>query len=385
MAKILTILLLFLTLSGCSISSEPAPAAVVPASETPARRDLPTAAQAVEPTSVPATPTATPRAQATPTDRPIASPSPAPSPTTPSSPAAASFSYPIGIRGRPLGDGFFIRHGAETENTWYNPGYWHTGEDWYAQTGDTAGAQVYAAGDGEVVYAGGNYPGRVVIVRHADDLYSMYGHLDAALAVRLGQRLTRGDPIGTVLRRGDATPNHLHFEIRAFLTTPEVNGDAPRYDFRCGANCPPGPGYWPIDAPDLPGDLGWRNPTHTINRRAFAGRKDFPIGEVVAATHPVSASVTLWDAPTASGRTARALGEVALQPGERYALLEIEAGPEDSHETSALGYRLWYHIALPDERSGWVQAAVPSTFETGKDGRPSSVMFNFFPAIDAAP
>ena len=48
----------------------------------------------------------------------------------------------------------------------------------------------------------------------------------------------------------------------------------PRYDFRCGANCPPGPGYWPIDAPDLPSDLGWRNPTHTINRRAFAGYKN---------------------------------------------------------------------------------------------------------------
>ena len=69
------------------------------------------------------------------------------------------------------------------------------------QAGDTAGARVYAVADGEVVYAGANYPGRVVIVRHADDLYSMYGHLDPALAVRVGQQVARGDLIGTVLRR----------------------------------------------------------------------------------------------------------------------------------------------------------------------------------------
>ncbi len=118
--------------------------------------------------------------------------------------AVPYFSYPIGIPGRSLGDGFFIRHGTPVENTWYNPGYWHTGEDWYAIEGDTAGAQVLAIADGEVVYAGANYPGRVVIVRHADDLYSMYGHLDPALNVRVGQRIARGELIGTVLRRGDA-------------------------------------------------------------------------------------------------------------------------------------------------------------------------------------
>jgi hypothetical protein len=40
---------------------------------------------------------------------------------------------------------------------------------------------------------------------------------------------------------------------------------------------------------------------------------------------------------------------------------------------------------LPDGRAGWVQAAIPSTFETGSDGRPSSVYFDFYPAFDAAP
>jgi murein DD-endopeptidase MepM/ murein hydrolase activator NlpD len=288
-------------------------------------------------------------------------------------------SYPIGTPGKPLGDGFFIRHGYAVENTWYNPGYWHTGEDWYVIEGDTAGARVYAIADGAVVYAGANYPGRVVIVRHADDLYSMYGHLDPALKVQVNQQLARGDLIGTVLRRGDATPNHLHFEVRTFVTTGEVNGAQPRYPFRCGASCPPGPGYWPISAPDHPSALGWRNPVHVIARRMSP---QAPSGAVVVATRPISASVTLWPAPPGTGAP-QSTGELKLQPGQRYPLLEVRAGAEDSDETSALAYQLWYRIQLPDRRDSWVQAAVPSAFETGSNGRPSSVYFNFLPAIEA--
>ena len=116
-----------------------------------------------------------------------------------------------------------------------------------------------------VVFAGSDYPGRVVIVRHADDLFSMYGHLDYALLVEVGDVVERGQPLGAILARTDGrAPSHLHFEIRTFLTTPEVNGDAPRYGFACGVDCPPGPGYWPIDAPEHPSVIGWRNPTHLI-------------------------------------------------------------------------------------------------------------------------
>jgi murein DD-endopeptidase MepM/ murein hydrolase activator NlpD len=270
------------------------------------------------------------------------------------------------------------------ENTWYNPGYWHTGEDWYAIEVDTAGAGVYAIADGEVVYAGANYPGRVVIVRHINDLYSMYGHLDPALSVQVGQRLRRAEPIGIVLRRGDKTPNHLHFEIRTFLTAREVNGSAPRYPFRCGRNCPPGPGYWPINAPDVPSDLGWRNPTHTIARRMFPSNAEGALGEVIVATQPVSQSVMLWsEPPNDAARTV--LGALALHADERFPLLALYTGAEDTRQTSARAYQLWYRITLPDSRSGWVQAAVPSTFETGGDGQPSSVYFNFFPSGDAAP
>jgi hypothetical protein len=283
-----------------------------------------------------------------------------------------------------LGDGFFVRHGDQVENTWYNPGYWHTGEDWYAIEGDTAGARVYATADGEVVYAGSNYPGRVVIVRHAADLYSMYGHLDPGLRVKVGQHVGRGELLGTVLRRNDKTPNHLHFEIRTFLTKREVNGAVPRYPFRCGVNCPPGPGYWPMNAPDVPSDLGWRNPTHVLNQRMFLPNTQAPLGEVVVATKPASDTVTLWSALSGAGER-RPAGELKLRPGARFPLLDIRSGAEDARGTSALAYELWYRIRLPDNVDGWVQAAIPSTYETGSDGRPSSIYFNFFPAIDAVP
>ena len=294
----------------------------------------------------------------------------------------ALYSYPIGLPGHPLGDGFFIRDGYTVENTWYNPGSWHTGEDWYAlNNAETAGARVYAVADGQVVYAEGNYPGRVVIIQHAAALFSMYGHLDNALAVQVGQTVKRGALIGTVGRRNDNVPNHLHFEIRTFLTTAAVNGNAPRYPFKCGAGCPPGPGYWPFNAPDLPSQVGWRNPTHVIAHRAFPPTLPIPIGEVVVATQPVSDSLPLWSSLSSAGKPSQPLDDLALKPGDRFALLEVRAGPEDSRTPTAQGYRLWYRIALPDEQSGWVQAAVPSTFEHGTDGRPSSVMFNFFPAV----
>jgi murein DD-endopeptidase MepM/ murein hydrolase activator NlpD len=376
---LLVVSLILVVSSGCNLSSASTPTVAATPSETPAQLGLPTAVQFRTPTLFSTTDTAAPRVQprSAPTQHPTASPTPQPAPTAVVA-AALLFSYPIGTPGKALGDGFFVRHGAQVENTWYNPGYWHTAEDWYTIDGDTAGAQVYAIAAGEVVYAGSNYPGRVVIIRHADNVYSMYGHLDPALNVRVGQLVVRGEPLGTVLRRNDKTPNHLHFEVRTFLTAREVNGAAPRYGFRCGRDCPPGPGYWPISAPDLPNDRGWRNPTHVIARRMFASDAASPLREVVVAMQPASQTVGLWSAAP-SDATRTELSELALHPGERFALLNVYAGSEDTRETSALAYRLWYHIQLPDGRHGWVQAAIPSTFETGSDGRPSSVYFNFFP------
>jgi hypothetical protein len=220
----------------------------------------------------------------------------------------------------------------------------------------------------------------VVIIQHPDGLYSMYGHLDYALAVEAGQSVERGQLLGSILTRADGlVPSHLHFEIRTFFTTPEVNGDAPRYGVSCGVNCPPGPGYWPIDAPEHPSVMGWRNPTHVIARRAWSGGVPIDAEVILAQTSPDV--ITLWSAP-AGDAGAEAVAEIsAITPGAAFSLLEIAAGTEETKGTSAEAYRLSYRIALPTGDEGWVEAAVSTPYDTGSDERPSSVRFDFLPGL----
>src|SRR5262245_36921156 len=141
MTRIFSLLLICLALNGCISEATSVPTLNTSPSATQARPILPTAAQVGTSTALAFTPTPRAEPSATPTPQPTATPTTAPNPITPAA-APVLFSYPIGTPGKPLGDGFFIRHGAGVENTWYNPGYWHTGEDWYAIAGDTAGAQV---------------------------------------------------------------------------------------------------------------------------------------------------------------------------------------------------------------------------------------------------
>lgn len=390
--KRLSLLLLTLLLTACNIISSAEPGATTTGSPTlrpslavsapgrpvPARTSTP---QSPTPSSI-LRPTETFQPTLQPTETPQPAPPPVETPTPVPPRAEVVYSFPIGIPGRSPGDGFFIRHGYAVENTWYNPGYWHTGEDWYALEGDTAGAEVYAVAAGEVVYVGANYPGRVVIMQHPDGLFSMYGHLDPAVNVQVGQNVQRGALLGMVLRRNDNVPNHLHFEIRTFYTTREVNGEAPRYGFPCGVNCPPGPGYWPMHAPDHPSDLGWRNPTHVIANRALA-TVDVPTSsDIVVVSQPVSDSITLWSAPPAASTPPAPLADLSIQPGERYKLLNSWTGAEDSRGTGAFAYQLWYHVQLPDGREGWLHTAIPTSFETGSDGRPSTIRFNLLLAVD---
>lgn len=273
------------------------------------------------------------------------------------------WSLPIREPGGTPGDGFVIRHGFACENTWFNPGWWHTAEDWYHDANaDTAGAEVMAVHAGQVMWIGSNYPGRVVLVQHPDGLIAMYGHLDFALDVAEGDAVSAGQVIGRVYAWPDArAPSHLHFELRTFITNPIVNGDTPSYGYACGVQCPPGPGYWPIADKHHPAEIGWRNPSHAIAAGFAAGT----LPDAIVPTGVNGRVVTAREQPDDASAAMRAM---TLRAGDRFRVREIEAGEPASTETSALGYRVWYRLD-----AGWVQALAPDSMETGSDGRPSTV------------
>lgn len=85
------------------------------------------------------------------------------------------------------------------------------------------GAEVLAAGDGEVVFADSdkavkfspwnNFYGNVVVIRHSGGLFTLYAHLSNILVVQ-GQEVYAGSVIGNVGMSGGATGPHLHFEVR---------------------------------------------------------------------------------------------------------------------------------------------------------------------------
>jgi len=85
------------------------------------------------------------------------------------------------------------------------------------------GTPVHAAGDGVVQFAGADkeaiyspwkdFYGNVVVIRHADEMYTLYAHL-SEIEVQTGDAVKAGDKIGEVGQSGVATGSHLHFEAR---------------------------------------------------------------------------------------------------------------------------------------------------------------------------
>jgi hypothetical protein len=289
------------------------------------------------------------------------------------------WSYPIAFPGGVPGDGLLVKHGYACENAIYYPGLLHTGENWHGIDRNALEADILSASDGDVVYADFDYPGRVVIIQHEDELFSMYGHLDYDLAVSVGDRVERGTRIGRpVPFPGDIERSHLHFEIRTFFLTNIVNGTNPSHGFTCGFQCPPGPGYWPINAAQHPSDLGWLNPTHLIEGRRYRGSP--PDDSVVVVTSTARATTPLWTLPS-DRANAEISGSLDLFPGERFSLTGIATGLESTYTYNAEGYRLWYRIETPESGEAWVQAAFPAEDDVGLDGLPSSVRFDLLPVL----
>jgi len=98
----------------------------------------------------------------------------------------------------------------------------HHGVDYDNPTG----TQVYASGNGEVVYAGDDsstlfspwpdFYGNLIVLEHEMDgkpFYTLYAHL-SQIEVDEGDFVSAGDPIGKVGSSGSATGGHLHLEVR---------------------------------------------------------------------------------------------------------------------------------------------------------------------------
>lgn len=81
--------------------------------------------------------------------------------------------------------------------------------------GAPGGTPVKAAADGTVVYVGNELAsfGNLVLVRHGNGWVSAYGHLQNA-SVSRGDRVTRGQVLGTVGKSGNVAAPQLHFELR---------------------------------------------------------------------------------------------------------------------------------------------------------------------------
>jgi len=83
----------------------------------------------------------------------------------------------------------------------------HAGVDYSAE----AGTPVVAANGGKVALVGEMFfPGRLVVIDHGLGLFTLYFHLER-VDIEEGERVERGQPIGTVGATGRATGPHLHF------------------------------------------------------------------------------------------------------------------------------------------------------------------------------
>jgi murein DD-endopeptidase MepM/ murein hydrolase activator NlpD len=87
----------------------------------------------------------------------------------------------------------------------------HEGIDLAAPTG----TPVLASASGRVAYSGNGMRGygKVVVLKHTNDLSTVYAH-NSSLLVRMGDSVAQGQTIAKVGATGRTTGPHLHFEIR---------------------------------------------------------------------------------------------------------------------------------------------------------------------------
>ena len=87
----------------------------------------------------------------------------------------------------------------------------HTGIDY----GCPMHTPILASNEGTVMAAGWDVTGYGfrVIIRHPDDMATLYAHLDS-ISVNIGDKVKQGQEIGISGNTGKTTGPHLHFEVR---------------------------------------------------------------------------------------------------------------------------------------------------------------------------
>ena len=77
------------------------------------------------------------------------------------------------------------------------------------------GTPILASDAGEVVFekSGMRGYGRIIILKHRDDFFTVYAH-NSENNVKLGEKVEKGARIAAVGDSGNATAPHLHFEVR---------------------------------------------------------------------------------------------------------------------------------------------------------------------------
>jgi len=127
---------------------------------------------------------------------------------------------PYNVAIRDIGDSIFIdltgyvhpvEEGVVTSHYGPRRGRFHHGIDLRVRIGQN----IYAAFDGRVRVVGFDRHGygRFVVIRHANGLETLYGHL-SRIKVEANEDVKAGDLIGLGGNTGRSTGPHLHFELR---------------------------------------------------------------------------------------------------------------------------------------------------------------------------
>ncbi|MEM8956003.1 MAG: M23 family metallopeptidase [Verrucomicrobiota bacterium] len=135
-------------------------------------------------------------------------------------PTATRFDFPLGSE-----------HGALTYDAQTFGRNGHLGDDLNGIGGADSdlGDPVYTAGEGRVLFAGWASEGwgNMVLLGHrlpdGQAVQTVYAHLDR-VDVAVGQRVHRGDQLGTVGKGAGQYLAHLHFEVREASTVNPASG-----------------------------------------------------------------------------------------------------------------------------------------------------------------